>query len=246
MPPERRAVLVLLGLAVAGHGARVAWVGRDRPPGAIAVLGARTANAALARRDSLARLAAPLADGERIDLDRASAAELTRLPGVGPGLARRLVAHRERHGPFGSLEGVDAVPGVGDALLARLAPHAAFAGRPAEPWDTIRTPRRRAPRPAVAEGVEAPPRPGVRRLRTPPGILTAPPGTGPTRSPAEILNHGTVRDLDRLPGIGPARARRIVAFRDSAGPFAGPDALARVPGISLALARRLWNGEGGP
>src|SRR5512143_3993347 len=106
MSPERRAILLLVGLAVAGHGARAALAPRDTPPGAITILGARTAHAALARRDSLAQLARPLADGERIDPDRAGLAELGRLPGVGPGLARRILDDRERHGPFGSLEGL--------------------------------------------------------------------------------------------------------------------------------------------
>jgi competence protein ComEA len=63
---------------------------------------------------------------------------------------------------------------------------------------------------------------------------------------ADILNAGTVAALDRLPGIGPARARRIVVYRDSAGPFRSAADLARVPGISLALATRVWQGGGGP
>src|SRR5690606_39434981 len=34
-----------------------------------------------------------------VDMDRADAAELERLPGIGPALARRIVADREQHGP---------------------------------------------------------------------------------------------------------------------------------------------------
>lgn len=63
-----------------------------------------------------------------MDLDRASARELERLPGIGPGLAARIVADREAHGSFGGLAGFDRVPGVGPALLGRVAPHAAFSG----------------------------------------------------------------------------------------------------------------------
>src|SRR3970282_1179927 len=50
---------------------------------------------------------------------RASAAELTRLPRVGPALAARIVADREARGPFGSLDGMRRVPGVG-AATARV------------------------------------------------------------------------------------------------------------------------------
>ena len=248
MSPERRAVLLLLALAVAGHAARAALVPNGTPPGAITILGARGGHAALARRDSLARLARPLAEGERIDPDRAGPQELGRLPGVGPGLARRIVEDRALHGPYGSLIGLDRVPGVGARLLERVAPHVAFAGKPADLAELADTGRRRAiatsPAPAASSG--------QRRARTPPGILSSdphppahPPST-PRSSGPDLLNTGTAAALDRLPGIGPARARRIVQFRDSAGPFRAPEDLARIPGISLALARRLWNGAEAP
>jgi competence protein ComEA len=252
MSPERRAILLLVGLAVAGHGARAALTPRDTPPGAITILGARSAHAALARRDSLAQLARPLAEGERIDPDRAGLAELGRLPGVGPGLARRIVADREQHGAFDSLAGLDRVSGVGPRLLERLAPHLAFGGRPAE-WDTGGKGARRA---AGRRGVAVAPEPSGRvvlRQRAPKGILSEDPlpppagvSTPPLGAAPGLLNAGTPAELDRLPGIGPTRARRIVQYRDTAGPFRGPEDLARVPGISLALARRLWSGHGAP
>ncbi|MGH7589891.1 MAG: ComEA family DNA-binding protein, partial [Gemmatimonadales bacterium] len=78
--------------------------------------------------DSVLLAARPLGADERVDLDRASARELERLPGIGPGLAARIVADREAHGSFGGLAGFDRVPGVGPALLSRVAPHAAFSG----------------------------------------------------------------------------------------------------------------------
>lgn len=37
---------------------------------------------------------------ERININTASAVELTRLPGIGPTLAERIVSHRHKHGPF--------------------------------------------------------------------------------------------------------------------------------------------------
>ena len=248
MSPERRAVLLLLALAVAGHAARAALVPRGTPPGAITILGARAGHAALARRDSLAHLARPLAEGERIDPDRAGPQELGRLPGVGPGLARRIVEDRARHGPYGSLSGLDRVPGVGTRLLERIAPYVAFAGTPAGLTELADTGRRRGIATAPEQAVPSAPR----RARTPPGILSSdpfpaprPPVT-PTASGPDLLNTGTAAALDRLPGIGPARALRIVQFRDSAGPFRSPEDVARIPGISLALARRLWSGAGAP
>jgi hypothetical protein len=56
-----------------------------------------------------------------VDLNRASAGELTAIPGVGAVLARRLVSAREALGGFADLDDLRrTVTGVGDALLARL------------------------------------------------------------------------------------------------------------------------------
>ena len=53
------------------------------------------------------------------------------------------------------------------------------------------------------------------------------------------VNRATVADLVGLPGIGPARARAIVAFRESNGPFRQLDDLKRVPGFPASLVRQL-------
>jgi competence protein ComEA len=55
-----------------------------------------------------------------VDLNRASAAELEALPGVGPVLAARIVAHRDANGPFTTVEDLLDVPGIGEAKLAAL------------------------------------------------------------------------------------------------------------------------------
>ena len=59
------------------------------------------------------------ASSERVSLSRASEGELRTLPGIGPALASRIVAHR-RTRPFLSVEDLLAVPGIGPATLARI------------------------------------------------------------------------------------------------------------------------------
>ena len=59
-------------------------------------------------------------DATPVDVNLASAAELERLPGVGPALAARIVEARARDGPFGSLDDLRRVRGVGRATLDRL------------------------------------------------------------------------------------------------------------------------------
>jgi competence protein ComEA len=53
------------------------------------------------------------------------------------------------------------------------------------------------------------------------------------------LNGAGAAELQQLPGIGPARARSIVAFRDTNGSFRDLAELGRVPGMPASLVERL-------
>ena len=55
-----------------------------------------------------------------IDVNRAAAAELAALPGVGPGLAQRIVEEREQRGRFDSPEALRYVLGMGPKKLAAI------------------------------------------------------------------------------------------------------------------------------
>jgi competence protein ComEA len=193
---DRRAPLILVALLAAGLVVRM-LVGAGAAPGAI---GFRAVPAARPERDSLAagsaRLARPLGSGERIDVDRASAAELTRLPRIGPALAARIITNRDAEGPFGSLEELDRVSGVGPALLEAIRPHAAFSDL-----------ARRAPKPqpprivtlntATARDLAQLPAIGLIRARA---IVEDRERRGPYRR---------LEDLIRVPGIGRGTIERL-------------------------------------
>ena len=55
-----------------------------------------------------------------LDLNTASAEELAELPGIGRELARRIVAYREEHGPFETVEELMEVSGIGQGKLDGL------------------------------------------------------------------------------------------------------------------------------
>lgn len=55
-----------------------------------------------------------------IHLNRATVTELEDLPGVGPVLAERIVAHRDEMGPFATVEDLLEVSGIGEAKLASI------------------------------------------------------------------------------------------------------------------------------
>ncbi|MEO8084705.1 MAG: helix-hairpin-helix domain-containing protein [Ardenticatenales bacterium] len=57
-----------------------------------------------------------------IDLNRATAADLDALPGVGPAVAARIIAYRTANGPFRSAEELLSVSGIGERTLERLRP----------------------------------------------------------------------------------------------------------------------------
>ena len=221
LPPERRAVLLLLSLAVAGQGVRHLATKAGEPPGQIQLLAALPAGSPSAQRDSAMHQARPLGPGERIDGDVASAVELARLPRVGLGLAKAIVADRQAHGAFGKLAALDRVPGIGPGLLRTVAPHLTFSGEKAE--QSVANTTGAGVGTAFASPV--PEQKADAQGASPDGVLN--------------VNRATAVELERLPGIGPALARRIVADREARGPFATVAAMDRVPGIGPALVERM-------
>jgi len=69
--------------------------------------------------DSVA-MAPGIDDGGLISPNRADVSQLVELPGVGPVLAERIVAHREANGPFQTVEDLLDVPGIGEAKLSAI------------------------------------------------------------------------------------------------------------------------------
>jgi competence ComEA-like helix-hairpin-helix protein len=206
---ERRALILLLSLGLVGQGVRW-WLTRPGgAPGEVQLLTALPPRSPTAHRDSIRALSRPLGPTERIDADRAAAAELARLPRVGLALAKKIVADREARGLFGSPAGLDRVPGVGPGLLAAIGPHLAFSG-PSGPVPLLPI---------------TPSQPGA-------------PGGSTAGEPVD-LNAADVASLDALPGIGPSRALALVRYREAHGPFRAVQDLARVPGFGPAALNRL-------
>ena len=69
----------------------------------------------------------------QVDVNRAAWPELTLLPGIGPTLAKRIVAERQRAGPYWSADDLVRVPGIGPRKLAALRSHVRIARPPFSP-----------------------------------------------------------------------------------------------------------------
>ncbi|HYV96852.1 MAG TPA: helix-hairpin-helix domain-containing protein [Gemmatimonadaceae bacterium] len=145
---ERTALIFLSSVVLAGGVVRLvgATRGHDAPPPAAAaalisqrrradsLAGVRKADRQPTNpRDPLPVARIPdAAPGARapIDLDRASEREIETLPRIGPALAARIVAERNAHGPFESLQQLDKrVRGVGPSMAKLIAPLVTFSGR---------------------------------------------------------------------------------------------------------------------
>jgi competence ComEA-like helix-hairpin-helix protein len=61
--------------------------------------------------------------GRPIPVNQAKTEDLDRLPGIGPGLAQRIVAYREQQGPFPDLESLKEVKGIKEKTLEKIRPY---------------------------------------------------------------------------------------------------------------------------
>ena len=69
-----------------------------------------------------------LLPNEVIDLNAADTYDLDRLPGIGPAKAEAILAYREEHGPFQSVDDLLSVSGIGEVTLENLRPYVTAGG----------------------------------------------------------------------------------------------------------------------
>jgi competence ComEA-like helix-hairpin-helix protein len=111
---ERRSLLVLTLLAIGLHSAKPWFIPEPRYDAAFYAPLMAAFDSADARPDP---------EAERMRINTATAADFESLPGIGPALAGRIIAYREEHGPFASVEDLMNVKGIGPKLMERIRPH---------------------------------------------------------------------------------------------------------------------------
>jgi len=100
---------------------------RDRAPFVLLIILAAVACSACATpraTTSKAQLSPRVTKSEApvININTASVRELEKLPGIGVGLAERIVTHREQYGPFRRAEHLMLVRGISDRRFRELRP----------------------------------------------------------------------------------------------------------------------------
>ena len=125
--------------------------------------------------------------GGKVDLNTATQAELEKLPGVGPAAAKKIIGAR---------------PYKTTADLAK-------AGIPAKTVEQIT--------PLVTAGAEPPPMPKAAPVAVPAAKVPTPQTAAPAKPQMPAgkvdLNTATQGELETLPGVGPAGAKKIIAAR---------------------------------
>ncbi|MCS1350410.1 helix-hairpin-helix domain-containing protein [Mechercharimyces sp. CAU 1602] len=63
------------------------------------------------------------AEGDKVNLNRASADELERIPGIGPTKAAAIIAYRSEHGLFSTIDEIKEVSGIGEKTVEQIRPY---------------------------------------------------------------------------------------------------------------------------
>jgi competence ComEA-like helix-hairpin-helix protein len=155
---------------------------------------------------------------QRIDLNLASEAELRLLPGIGPSLAQRIIAHRDKAGKFHSVDELRSVPGIGPTIFARL--------------------RLRVMVDETDQGINVADR-GI--ASRPKAAKTAKGEKIEPLKGSEIINvnRAGAADLRKIPGVGPVLSKNIVDYRTAKGPFRTVEDLCKVPGIKSKMLAKI-------
>ncbi|MDP9204775.1 MAG: helix-hairpin-helix domain-containing protein [Gemmatimonadota bacterium] len=155
-PAERKALLFFSVVLVLGASTRAYRTLQSRSPSderARSALERQIKAADSARRAGLRRpkgarkQKAPPRRVGPVDMDVATEKEIEALRHIGPTLARRIIADRDSFGPFGSIEGLRRIKGIGPSMVEKLDSSVTFSLVP-RPTNTVisrRSERQKAP-----------------------------------------------------------------------------------------------------
>jgi competence protein ComEA len=171
--------------------------------------------------------AAKPAPGTLVDLNTADQKTLEALPGVGPTLAKRIMEAR----PIQNLDELAKVKGMSKTKVAALKDKVTFG--PAAPAAPSAPPTPMTPgAPAAAKPMPAPGAP-----QTQPAAAAKGKPEKPKLAPGERINinTATLEELDKLPEVGPVKAKAIVEGR----PYKTPEDIMKVKGIKEGIYNKI-------
>ncbi len=174
---------------------------------------------------AMAFLAAPAqaakSKAAKVDINTAAQSELEALPGIGEATARKIIAGR----PYGSVDDL-AKAGVPASTVSKLRSRLTVGS-------TAKTRAEKAPSRAEKAPVKAAAAPPAESRATASGSSKPAETRGPARGEKVDVNTASQQQLEALPGIGAATAKKIIAGR----PYSSVADLSRAGVSRTSLAK---------
>ncbi len=162
----------------------------------------------------------------KVDLNNATAQELEALPGVGDATAQKIIAGR----PYTSVSDL-AKAGVPAKTIETISPLVKVGKPKKEAAASAKTEAKTAPTPKPATAEK--PAKAEKSAKAEKAPAAAPAAAAATAGPVD-LNTASEKDLEALPGVGPATAKKIVAGR----PYSSVSDLSKV-GVSASTISKI-------
>ena len=163
--------------------------------------------------------AASAASAKKVDLNTASQKELEELPGVGEATAKKIIAGR----PYSSVSELSKA-GVPDKTISKISKMVTVSGGSSA-----------AAAPAAKAAAAPTPKPAASEKSSKMEKAAPPSTAGAAKSGAKVdLNTASEKELEELPGVGPATANKIIAGR----PYSSAADLSRA-GVSKSTIEKI-------
>lgn len=173
----------------------------------------------------------------KVDVNSADKSTLETLPGIGPTLAQRIIDGR----PYKNTSDLQKVDGLTKSKVTAIKKNITFGSsamaskksgtmakkKNTQPEETATTSETSKESTSTASTGEKSSSTRASQAPTPTGSESGKLGAGETIN----INTASADDLERLPGIGAAKSKAIVEYRNQNGPFKSPEDIMNVKGI---------------